>query len=176
MLFLNELPEFKREAVERIDRALETGRHIVARGSLRAEFPTRPRMLILGIPTCFCVSSIGIGKTTPHAQSCPREKIATYRARNLDRLWKHVDIAISLDPVDRAYRQSHVDAERMHGEIAERIAAARKFISERRDEERDLPLTSEGRIADTIAGLAGRRSVEPSDIAEASELTKGLLS
>lgn len=127
MLFLNELPEFRRESVDAIDGALFEGKTTIVRGGATMEFPTRPEIFAVGIPTCFCVASICIGKKTPHDVSCTPERVNAYRARHLDRLTRHLDLFVHLDPIDRTIRTDPARANRMHEETVGRVVAAREF-------------------------------------------------
>jgi magnesium chelatase family protein len=97
VLFLDELPEFSRMAVEALREPLETGRITVARGPYSETFPAH-FLLVAAMNPCAC-GFLGDGH---HACSCTPERIRRYRARLsgplLDRFDLCVDVRRESDP------------------------------------------------------------------------------
>jgi magnesium chelatase family protein len=91
VLFLDELPEFDRHALEVLREPLETGHILISRSARQAEFPARFQ-LVAAMNPCPC-GHLG----DPAAECrCPSERIETYRSRIsgplLDRIDLHVDV------------------------------------------------------------------------------------
>ena len=91
VLFLDELPEFARAALEALREPLETGRITIARAAQRAEFPARFQ-LIAAMNPCPC----GFAGARQRACRCTPEQIARYQGRLsgplLDRIDLHVEV------------------------------------------------------------------------------------
>ena len=92
MLFLDELPEFPRAALEALREPLETGHITIARAARRAEFPARFQ-LIAAMNPCPC----GYLGSTLRACRCTPDQVARYQGRLsgplLDRIDLHVQVA-----------------------------------------------------------------------------------
>jgi magnesium chelatase family protein len=91
VLFLDELPEFDRHALEVLREPLETGHIMISRNARQAEFPARFQ-LVAAMNPCPC----GHLGDPASACRCPRERIEAYRGRIsgplLDRIDLHVDV------------------------------------------------------------------------------------
>jgi len=91
VLFLDELPEFARAALEALREPLETGRITIARAAQRAEFPARFQ-LIAAMNPCPC----GFAGARQRACRCTPEQIARYQGKLsgplLDRIDLHVEV------------------------------------------------------------------------------------
>ena len=96
VLFLDELPEFPRAALEALREPLETGRIRIARAATRSEFPARFQ-LVAAMNPCPC-GWLGSGR----ACRCTPEQVARYQGRIsgplLDRIDLHVEVP-ALPPV-----------------------------------------------------------------------------
>jgi magnesium chelatase family protein len=90
VLFLDELPEFQRSALEALREPLETGRITIARAARRSEFPARFQ-LVAAMNPCPC-GWLGSGR----ACRCTPEQVARYQGRLsgplLDRIDLHVEV------------------------------------------------------------------------------------
>jgi magnesium chelatase family protein len=90
VLFLDELPEFPRAALEALREPLETGRITIARAARRSEFPARFQ-LVAAMNPCPC-GWLGSGR----ACRCSPEQVARYQGRLsgplLDRIDLHVEV------------------------------------------------------------------------------------
>ena len=97
VLFLDELPEFPRAALEALREPLETGRITIARAARRSEFPARFQ-LVAAMNPCPC-GWLGSGRTC----RCSPEQVARYQGRLsgplLDRIDLHVEVP-ALAPAD----------------------------------------------------------------------------
>ena len=91
-LFLDELPEFARSALEALREPLETGRITIVRAVQRAEFPARFQ-LVAAMNPCPC----GYWGSRIRACRCSPDQVARYQARIsgplLDRIDLHVEVA-----------------------------------------------------------------------------------
>ncbi|MCE3272104.1 MAG: ATP-binding protein [Ramlibacter sp.] len=90
VLFLDELPEFPRQALEALREPLETGRITIARAARRSEFPARFQ-LVAAMNPCPC-GWLGSGRSC----RCSAELVARYQGRLsgplLDRIDLHVEV------------------------------------------------------------------------------------
>ncbi len=91
IMFLDELPEFERRALEVLREPLESGRIIISRAARQAEFNARFQ-LIAAMNPCPCGY---LGHTSGRCQ-CTCQQIARYRARIsgplLDRIDMHIEV------------------------------------------------------------------------------------
>nr|WP_207794061.1 YifB family Mg chelatase-like AAA ATPase [Ramlibacter algicola] len=91
VLFLDELPEFPRMALEALREPLETGHITIARAARRSEFPARFQ-LIAAMNPCPC----GWLGASHRACRCTPDQVARYQGRLsgplLDRIDLHVDV------------------------------------------------------------------------------------
>ncbi len=92
VLFLDELPEFPRSALEALREPLETGHITIARAARRAEFPARFQ-LVAAMNPCPC----GYLGSQQRACRCTPDQVARYQGRLsgplLDRIDLHVAVA-----------------------------------------------------------------------------------
>ncbi len=120
VLFLDELPEFPRAALEALREPLETGHIRISRAARQAEFPARFQ-LIAAMNPCPC----GYLGSTLKACRCTPDQVSRYQGRIsgplLDRLDLHIEVpAISPDELLGA------PAGESTASIRERCAAARE--------------------------------------------------
>ena len=91
VLFLDELPEFPRAALEALREPLETGHITIARATQRADFPARFQ-LIAAMNPCPC----GYLGSVLRACRCTPDQVARYQGKLsgplLDRIDLHVDV------------------------------------------------------------------------------------
>jgi magnesium chelatase family protein len=91
VLFLDELPEFPRAALEALREPLETGRITISRAAQRADFPARFQ-LIAAMNPCPC----GYLGAPGRACRCTPDQVARYQGRIsgplLDRIDLHVEV------------------------------------------------------------------------------------
>ena len=91
VLFLDELPEFPRAALEALREPLETGHITIARAARRADFPARFQMIAAMNP-CPC----GYLGATQRACRCSPEQVSRYQSKLsgplLDRIDLHIEV------------------------------------------------------------------------------------
>ena len=199
VLFLDELPEFPRAALEALREPLETGRITIARAARRSEFPARFQ-LVAAMNPCPC-GWLGSGR----ACRCSPEQVARYQGRLsgplLDRIDLHVEVP-ALAPAELL----DAPAGEPTAPVQARCLAARARALARQDkpnhalqgEEIDLHVALGNKasgflrqaaarlgwsarsthralqVARTIADLAGCASVEVVHVAEAVQYRRGL--
>ena len=125
VLFLDELPEFQRQALEVLRQPLEQGTVSISRSTYAITYPA-DFMLVAAMNPCPC----GYSTDPRHACTCSAQAVARYRARLsgplLDRIDMHVEVpAVSYDDL-RAARSGPSTAE-----IRERVLRAREVQTER---------------------------------------------
>ena len=91
VLFLDELPEYRRAAVEALREPLETGRITIARGPVSECFPAR-FLLVAAMNPCPC----GYLGDTQRACSCTPDQIRRYRARISGPLLDRFDLCVDV--------------------------------------------------------------------------------
>ena len=200
VLFLDELPEFNRQALEALREPLETGRIHIARAARSSEFPARFQ-LVAAMNPCPC-GQLG---NPLRACRCAPEQVSRYQGRLsgplLDRLDLLVEVPL-LAPAELAAAPSGEPS----AVVAERVAAARaRALARQGHANADLPpgtlhehaplepaaatLLLQAatrlawsaraqhrvqRVARTLADLAGRDTLKVADVAEAIQMRRAL--
>jgi magnesium chelatase family protein len=120
VLFLDELPEFQRGALDSLRQPLETGEVTVARANAHVTFPARVQ-LIAAMNPCRC------GHLGDPALGCSRAPkcAADYQSRISGPLLDRIDLHVEVDPVSAADLALPPPAEGSD-EVAARVAAARQ--------------------------------------------------
>jgi magnesium chelatase family protein len=119
VLFLDELLEFPRGALEALRQPLEDGRVVIARAALSVAFPAR-FSLIAAMNPCAC-SYLG-HPTRPCV--CAESEITKYRSRLSGPLADRIDMQVTLTPVPLVNLDANVAAE-SSSKIRSRVEAAR---------------------------------------------------
>ncbi|PNU02453.1 YifB family Mg chelatase-like AAA ATPase [Novosphingobium guangzhouense] len=197
VLFLDELPEFQRQALDSLRQPLESGEVTVARANAHLTYPARVQ-LIAAMNPCRC------GHLGDPALACSRAPrcAADYQSKVSGPLLDRIDLHVEVDPVRaadlalppplegsaevaaRVARARHVQTERLvdckartnaelDGDLLERHAtpdeAGRKLLLQAAEAMR---LSARGytrilRVARTIADLAGSAEIGRAHVAEA---------
>jgi magnesium chelatase family protein len=127
VLFLDEAPEFRREALDALRQPLETGEVTLARSAGVATYPAR-FLLVLAANPCACATATGAGRE-PASCRCTSTQRRRYFERLSGPLLDRVDLRVALGPVPRT---ALVGGE---GEptatVRARVAAARERARER---------------------------------------------
>ncbi len=200
VLFLDELPEFPRAALEALREPLETGRVQIARAARSSEFPARFQ-LVAAMNPCPC----GHLGNPLRACRCGPEAVARYRARLSGPLLDRIDLAVGVPVLAPAELDAAPDGERS-APVAARVARARdralarqgraNALLEAQDLDRHAPLDSAARallqqaatklawsgrayhrvlrVARTVADLAERDVLDTAAVAEAIQLRRPL--
>ena len=127
VLFLDELSEMRRTALEALRQPLEDGFVTVSRMKMTATFPARP-MLVAATNPCPCGRS---GDGTNNCQ-CSKDGIALYRRRLSGPLLDRIDLHISLPRVDVAALHGREQGE-TSASVRQRVEAVRSIQSERQE-------------------------------------------
>jgi magnesium chelatase family protein len=119
VLFLDELPEFERRALESLRQPLETGRVAIARANAHVSYPASFQ-LVAAMNPCRC------GQAGDPARACGRTPrcMADYQARISGPLMDRLDIALDVPPVTPADLALPPPAEGSAA-VAARVAEAR---------------------------------------------------
>jgi magnesium chelatase family protein len=198
VLFLDELPEFPRNALEALREPLETGSVVVARLKHTCEFPAKFQ-LVAAMNPCPC----GYAGDPRGRCHCTAEQILRYRNRLSGPLIDRIDIHVELAglPVEHLMNDARESVESTAA-VAMRVAAARRLQLTRQGklnarltpaevaalcaldkESRALLCNAMARlglsarayhrvlkIARTSADLSGAADIRPIDVAEAVKL------
>jgi magnesium chelatase family protein len=119
VLFLDELPEFQRAALEALREPLETGRIAIARAARQAEFPARFQ-LVAAMNPCPC----GHLGSTLRSCRCTPDAVARYQGRLSGPLLDRIDIQVEVPAVAPQALSAAADGPTT-AEVAQRVAAAR---------------------------------------------------
>ncbi len=120
VLFLDELPEFDRRALEALREPLESGRVTVARAAAGAVFPAAI-LLVAAMNPCPC----GHDGDPQIACRCTPERIARYRGRVSGPLADRIDIHLDV-PREREVFESIAARGESSAAVAARVAACRE--------------------------------------------------
>jgi magnesium chelatase family protein len=177
VLLLDELPEFIRPALEALRQPLEDGVVSIARAQGMALFPAHFQ-LVATMNLCPCGA-----RGDPAVEcSCSAQRLAAFRDKLSRALLDRFDLVVTV-PRPRAHELAAPPAEPSSA-VARRVACAREVLRvspPRRTPAADelltraverLPLSGRGRarvgrVAQTIAALAGVEGVLPEHVAEA---------
>lgn len=130
VLFLDEIPEFKRHVLDGLRQPLEDGSVVLTRISASLRYPAR-FMLVAAMNPCPC----GYYGDRSRECLCTPHQIRRYRARVSGPLLDRVDIHIEVPPV--AVRELGTDRpEEPSSAVRSRVAAARTQQAERYAKER----------------------------------------
>jgi magnesium chelatase family protein len=197
VLFLDELPEFRRDALEALRVPIEDGVVRISRASGSVVLPSR-FSLIAAMNPCPC------GGGGPQGCTCPRERVIAYQRKASGPLLDRIDVGVRLErPAPEVLR---VDRPETTTVVRERVCAARDRQYARGvvngllpvdllehvaplsgectqlvDEAvRRLSLSPRGihriqRVARTIADLAKSDAIAPAHVAEAIAVRLGAI-
>ena len=94
VLFLDELPEFRRDALEVLRQPVEDGHVTIARAAAACDFPSR-FMLVAAMNPCPC----GYAGDERHECRCSSRQVRDYRNRVSGPLLDRIDLQIEVPPV-----------------------------------------------------------------------------
>lgn len=118
VLFLDELPEFPKAALEALREPLETGRITISRAARQAEFPARFQ-LIAAMNPCPC----GHAGSPHRACRCSPEAVARYQGKLSGPLLDRIDLQLEVPAMAPQALSELADGERS-AEVQARVAAA----------------------------------------------------
>lgn len=125
VLFLDELAEFRRSALEALRQPLEDGELTIARAQMRARFPARP-LLIAAVNPCPC----GYYGDGTRRCNCGSSRRRAYRLKLSGPLVDRIDLHVSVPSVDMRSLQSKEDGESSEA-VRQRVLQARARQSAR---------------------------------------------
>jgi magnesium chelatase family protein len=202
VLFLDELPEFPRAALEALREPLETGRITISRAARRSDFPAKFQ-LIAAMNPCPC----GYLGATQKACRCTPDQVARYQGKLsgplIDRIDLHVEVpAVLASELMNAPAGEATAAIQARCSQARQIALSRQGVSNQALQGQALDqhlLLDEAagkflnvaaarlgwsarsthralKVARTIADLAGSEQIQVTHVAEAMQYRRTLKS
>jgi magnesium chelatase family protein len=124
VLFLDELPEFKRHVLEVLREPLETGSITISRAAKQAEFPARFQ-LIAAMNPCPC----GYWGDPQGDCHCSPEQIQRYRSRISGPLLDRIDLQVNMPRIP--WRQLEQDRGENSATVRNRVVDARQLQESR---------------------------------------------
>lgn len=125
VLFLDELPEFARSALEALRQPLESGRAVISRANNHVTYPARVQ-LIAAMNPCRCGYLDDPAMACSKAPKCGADYQGRLSGPLLDRIDLHVDVP-AVHPLDLAY----LPAGESSRVVADRVAAALAIQADR---------------------------------------------
>ncbi len=123
VLFLDELPEFPRAALEALREPLESGRITISRAAHQATFPARFQ-LVAAMNPCPC-GYLGAFAATGKSCRCTPDAVARYQSRLSGPLLDRIDLQVEVPAVAINALMSQADGE-SSTTVAARVAVARQ--------------------------------------------------
>jgi magnesium chelatase family protein len=127
VLFLDELPEFRRGALEALRPTMESGISVIVRARDRATMPAKP-LIVAAMNPCPC----GYQGQSRRVCRCSQEQVQRYRGRVSGPLMDRFDLHVALPPLSMR--------ELEHAEPGETSAAVRARVTACRLRKRDREL------------------------------------
>lgn len=121
VLFLDELPEFKKNVLEVMRQPLENGEVTIARAAISLSYPSR-FMLVAAMNPCPC----GYATDPQNECACSPQIIQKYMSRIFGPLMDRIDIHIEVPAVPFADLAAKDDGEKS-GSIRERVQKTRRL-------------------------------------------------
>ncbi len=122
VLFLDELPEFPRQALEALREPLESGHITISRAARQASYPAGFQ-LVAAMNPCPC-GYRGAPAASGRACRCSADQVARYQARLSGPLLDRIDLQVEVSLVPAAEMLAQPTGE-PSAVVAERVAAAR---------------------------------------------------
>ena len=123
VLFLDEMPEFPRSALEALREPLETGRITISRAAHQAQFPARFQ-LVAAMNPCPC-GYLGAFAATGRSCRCTPDAVARYQGKLSGPLLDRIDLRVEVSAVKPAELMALPDGE-ASAAVAGRVALARQ--------------------------------------------------
>jgi magnesium chelatase family protein len=126
VLFLDELPEFPRSALEALREPLETGHITISRAAQRSEFPAQFQ-LVAAMNPCPC----GYAGSSQRVCKCTPDQVARYQARISGPLLDRIDLHVSVSALPAQELLQASRTEETSQTVRQRVQAARTLAEER---------------------------------------------
>ncbi len=204
VLFLDELPEFPRAALEALREPLESGHITISRAARQAAFPARFQLAAAMNP-CPCGYLGAFAATGKHCR-CTPDAVARYHAKLSGPLLDRIDMQVEVPAIKPQQLLAEADGEPSEV-VAKRVAAARQRQLQRQEVPNAdieagqidvLCALDEGtarfaqgaaqrlgwssrslhralKLARTVADLAGAEAITTAHVAEALQYRRALL-
>jgi magnesium chelatase family protein len=153
VMFLDELPEFPRSALEALREPLETGRITISRASHQAVFPAQFQ-LVAAMNPCPC-GWLGAFAATGRSCRCTPDAVQRYQTRLSGPLLDRIDLVVDV-PALKPRELLEASEGESSAAVAQRVRQAR----ERQQARQGAPngLLEPGRVAETATQDAGART------------------
>ena len=126
VLFLDELPEWSRQALEVLREPLESGTVTISRAARQSEYPARFQ-LVAAMNPCPC----GWAGDAGGRCRCPSEAIARYRARISGPLLDRIDLHVEVPRLPPAQLRPDAAPGESTARVRQRVVAARALAEAR---------------------------------------------
>ena len=126
VLFLDELPEFKRSVLEVLRQPMEDGKVSISRARIAVDYPAR-FMLVASMNPCPC----GYYNHPEKECVCPQNAVRRYLNRISGPLLDRIDLHVEVTPVSIEELARRGNPPESSQEVVKRIIAARKLQDER---------------------------------------------
>ncbi|WP_262693397.1 YifB family Mg chelatase-like AAA ATPase [Kordiimonas aquimaris] len=170
VLFLDEMPEFSRSALEALRQPLETGTAVIARAQAHVTYPARFQLLAAMNP-CRC------GYLADAARACSRAPLcgADYQAKISGPLYDRIDLFVDVPALTAAELSAPAIGE-PSSVVAARVAAARERQTQRFVEQRDaqkvkINAQMSGKLLEKVLQLDGSAHALMEKAAETYQLS-----
>jgi magnesium chelatase family protein len=161
VLFLDELTEFRRDAIESLRQPLEDGRVVVTRAGGSVRFPARFTLVAAANP-CAC----GFEGDPIKQCACREDQLSRYRQKLSGPLLDRIDLRLTMPRLTKGELLGAADGERSE-EVRERVVAAR---DRQRHRYADMGITCNAHLPGPVARREARLTPEAEDLlAEAVE-------
>ena len=125
-MFLDELPEFKRSALEVMRQPVEERKVTISRAKVTVDYPTN-FMLVASMNPCPC----GYYSHPTKECVCGAGQVKRYLNKILGPLLDRIDLHVEVTPVSYDQLSSYAPSEKNSKTISERVVQARKIQRER---------------------------------------------
>lgn len=126
VLFLDELPEFKRSAIEVLRQPLEERKVLIARAKMSVQYPAS-FMLLAAMNPCLC----GYYGHPSRPCTCSKRAMWWYRRRISGPLLERIDLHVEAESVPLTELMETVPAGECSATIKQRVVQARRLQTER---------------------------------------------
>jgi magnesium chelatase family protein len=150
VLFLDELPEFSRGALEALRQPLETGRVSVARANSHVTYPARVQ-LVAAMNPCRCGFLSEPGRACGRAPRCGQDYQARLSGPLLDRIDLYIDVP-AVSPADLALPPPAESSAEVAGRVAQaRTRQAKRYAGPTEDRRIRTNAEADGALLDEVA-------------------------
>jgi magnesium chelatase family protein len=154
VLFLDELPEFRRTAIESLRPIMESGVSVIVRAAERIAMPARP-LVVAAMNPCPC----GYAGDKTRVCRCSPDQVRRYRARVSGPMLDRFDLHILLPPV-RVSALNNAAAGETSAAVTDRVTAACARQHARVEKLRSQGSYSERRFLEQLGASIDREALQ----------------